>query len=380
MFYYNEKIKKAANNEITLLRVLNSPFILKYEAHYLQESVMNIIMEYAEGGTVEDKIKLFKEEDKKIPEDWILNWIAQATLALYYIHNKNIMHRDIKPQNMFLMKDNRLKLGDFGVSKEMTDKIDTTKTTTGTPCYMAPEVWDNEKYGNQADIWSLGTSFYEAMAFKKPYDNSNWTKLHESIKLSEPEEPLPLDYSQELRDLVMQMMAKRAEDRPTVMNILNSPSIYSRIREWRDKYANLREHIDEQIFKYDRAKKTVSNEGQFKLSNIKDVTKDNIKQISEKQPFVFAAEMIHYIKPKDIKNGWLGKHSNAFTGKDLQSAYRKSSYLEKFEDHFPIVIEGLFTNGLLVPLTDDKKKVKKDNVYTFSFLQEANPVNSVNTI
>lgn len=80
------------------------------------------------------------------------------------------MHRDIKPQNMFLTRDNKLKLGDFGVSKVMND-FDTAKTTIGTPCYMAPEVWGNQKYDNSADIWSLGCSFYEIMTFKKPYDN-----------------------------------------------------------------------------------------------------------------------------------------------------------------------------------------------------------------
>lgn len=76
MFEYDDKVKKAAKNEIWLLRSLESPFILKYHNHFLKGGVMHICMEYAEGGTVEEKIKQFKDNSVHIPEDYIINWIA----------------------------------------------------------------------------------------------------------------------------------------------------------------------------------------------------------------------------------------------------------------------------------------------------------------
>lgn len=87
-----------------------------------------------------------------------------------YMHSKGIMHRDLKPENMFLVNDELLKLGDFGVSKEIDAQINLTKTMCGTPNYMAPEVCKGIKYGYQADMWALGCAFYEIMCFRPPFE------------------------------------------------------------------------------------------------------------------------------------------------------------------------------------------------------------------
>ena len=90
---------------------------------------MYIIMEYCEGGTIDDKIQEYKIAGKKyffillkeksFSNEQVKTWIAQSVLALMLIHSKNILHRDLKLQNIFLTKDETLKLGDFGVSKEL---------------------------------------------------------------------------------------------------------------------------------------------------------------------------------------------------------------------------------------------------------------------
>ena len=87
------------------------------------------------------------------------------------MHSKNILHRDLKTQNLFLTKDNILKIGDFGISKQLGTMSDLAKTACGTPYFMPPEVCKGEPYGEKADIWAIGCILYELTLLKKPFDS-----------------------------------------------------------------------------------------------------------------------------------------------------------------------------------------------------------------
>lgn len=247
MFHYDEQKKKAAKNEITLLRVLDSPFILKYHEHYMKNGNMYILMEYAEGGVINEKIKHYKREGKKVPEHIVENWLTQCILALMYIHSKNVMHRDIKPENMFLTKDQKLKLGDFGVSREVDVNIDLAKTTCGTPYYMPPEVCNGQRYGHEADIWALGCSFYEIMTFKLPFNSDTLAGLFEVIKNQAPAEPLSDFYDINLRNLIYKMMSKNPLDRPSILELLTIDFVEERINLWCSEDQDIKEHIEEHV-------------------------------------------------------------------------------------------------------------------------------------
>lgn len=85
------------------------------------------------------------------------------------MHIKNILHRDIKTQNIFVTKNNILKLGDFGISKQL-EATKFTNTLKGTPYYMAPEVCAGKKYDKKADVWSVGIVLYELITLQRPFD------------------------------------------------------------------------------------------------------------------------------------------------------------------------------------------------------------------
>lgn len=104
-------------------------------------------MEYAPVGTLYDKIVEFKSRGERIDEKLIVYFISQLVLAVMFMHSKNILHRDIKTQNMFLTKENVVKLGDFGIAKALGTNADMTKTLVGTPYFMSPEVCKGEQYG-----------------------------------------------------------------------------------------------------------------------------------------------------------------------------------------------------------------------------------------
>ena len=99
--------------------------------------------------------------------------MAQLVIGIALMHSKNILHRDLKTQNMFLTKDDVIKLGDFGIAKALGTQVDLTKTVCGTPYFMSPEVCRGETYGQKADIWALGCALYELIAFKRPFQHDS---------------------------------------------------------------------------------------------------------------------------------------------------------------------------------------------------------------
>jgi NIMA (never in mitosis gene a)-related kinase len=94
-------------------------------------------------------------------EDDILNFFVQICLALKHIHDRKILHRDIKPDNIFLMASKIIKLGDFGVAKVLSNTLACAETQTGTPYYTSPEICLGKRYNHKTDVWSLGCVLFE---------------------------------------------------------------------------------------------------------------------------------------------------------------------------------------------------------------------------
>lgn len=136
-----------------------------------------------------------------------------------FIHNKNIIHRDLKPENIFLDIENKVKLGDFGISKILENKNDFANTEIGTPFYLSPEICKGEKYNYKTDIWNIGCIVYELINLKRPFSSTAINELINQIIYNEPE-PLSLEYSLELRNLTMQMLNKDAKNRPEIDNLI----------------------------------------------------------------------------------------------------------------------------------------------------------------
>ena len=195
-------------------------------------------MDYADGGDLSMKIK--EQNGKFFPEDKILDWFTQVCLAIKHIHDRRILHRDIKSQNIFLMKNGQVKLGDFGIAKCLNHTIDKAKTYVGTPYYLSPEIINSQPYDFKSDIWSLGVLLYEMCALKMPFDASNLPQLYiKIINCNYP--PLNNIYSDDLKKLVKSMLNETSMKRPNITEILNYPIIKLRIK----KFLNEKEYQDE---------------------------------------------------------------------------------------------------------------------------------------
>ena len=106
-------------------------------------------------------IKKQKERGQPFTEDCLLNWLMQLCMGLAYIHSKNVIHRDMKPQNVFLDKNQTAKIADFGISAALNSSQDLRQTALGTPYYSSPEIFNHLEYGREVDMWSLGCMMYE---------------------------------------------------------------------------------------------------------------------------------------------------------------------------------------------------------------------------
>ena len=195
------------------------------------ENLMYIIMEYADAGDLNIRIRA---QRKPFSEQQILNWFVQLCLAIKHLHDRKCLHRDIKAENIFLTSDNRIKLGDFGISKLLPSTFACAITRIGTPYYLSPEICMNRPYNTASDMWSLGVCLYEMCMLSHPFDASSMEGLLKKI-VRVPHRPVHSYYREELRQLCDELMQKNPSKRPSVAAVLRVPCIHREISKWLTK-------------------------------------------------------------------------------------------------------------------------------------------------
>lgn len=130
-------------------------------------------MEYADSGSLDRLIDERVAANAPFTEDEILDLFTQICLAVKHIHDRKILHRDIKDENIFLHNNNFAKLGDFGISKVLSGTRAKAATLIGTDYCIAPEVLTGKPYNSKCDIWSLGILLYKMAAGELPWPITN---------------------------------------------------------------------------------------------------------------------------------------------------------------------------------------------------------------
>ena len=204
----------------------------------------HIVMEYANDGDLSQKIKL--QKTKPFSEEKILSYFIQICYAVKYIHDKKIIHRDIKAANVFLMKDGQVKLGDFGIARRLSPLKNKATTITGTPYYLSPEIINNEPYDYKSDIWALGVLLYELCTLKLPFESNNIAQLSMKI-IRGTYRPIPCFFSKELRKLLNDLLNVNPKQRPTINQILNYNIIKEKMRTKRGFSEILRNKFSSKI-------------------------------------------------------------------------------------------------------------------------------------
>lgn len=183
-------------------------------------------MEYCAGGDLQTLIN--NRNGVYFPEKIILDWFIQLGLAVIFIHERHIIHRDIKTQNVFLTQNNHIKLGDFGIAKILDNTLDLANTCIGTPYYLSPEMIENKPYNTKSDIWSVGCVLYEMLSLKHAFNASNMKSLILKIVQCSYKSP-PCHYSKGLRDTIKQIFQKDPNKRPSMDTLLSNSYLAKRV-------------------------------------------------------------------------------------------------------------------------------------------------------
>ncbi|XP_064360962.1 serine/threonine-protein kinase Nek5 isoform X3 [Dromaius novaehollandiae] len=215
------KEKEASQKEVILLAKMNHANIVTFYTSLQEKNKLYIVMEYCDGGDLMKRINM--QHGVLFDEDQILNWFVQIALGLKHIHDRKILHRDVKAQNIFLSNNGKVaKLGDFGIARELNNTMELAYTCVGTPYYLSPEICENRPYNNKTDIWSLGCVLYELCALKHPFEGNS---LHQLVlKICRGHfQPVSPNYSYDLRILISQLFKISPRDRPSINSILRKP-------------------------------------------------------------------------------------------------------------------------------------------------------------
>ncbi|NXX84724.1 NEK1 kinase, partial [Urocolius indicus] len=225
----SNKEREESRREVAVLANMKHPNIVLYRESFEENGCLYIVMDYCEGGDLFKKINA--QKGILFSEDQILDWFVQICLALKHIHDRKILHRDIKSQNIFLTKDGTIQLGDFGIARVLNSTAELARTCIGTPYYLSPEICQNKPYNNKSDIWALGCVLYEMCTLKHAFEAGNMKNLVLKI-ISGPFPPISMHYSYDLRNLLSQLFKRNPRNRPSVNSILEKSFIAKRVEKF----------------------------------------------------------------------------------------------------------------------------------------------------
>ncbi|NWS38594.1 NEK1 kinase, partial [Probosciger aterrimus] len=216
----SNKEREESRREVAVLANMKHPNIVLYRESFEENGCLYIVMDYCEGGDLFKKINA--QKGILFSEDQILDWFVQICLALKHIHDRKILHRDIKSQNIFLTKDGTIQLGDFGIARVLNSTAELARTCIGTPYYLSPEICQNKPYNNKSHCFLSCMIQFEA---------GNMKNLVLKI-ISGPFPPVSTHYSYDLRNLLSQLFKRNPRNRPSVNSILEKNFIAKRVEKF----------------------------------------------------------------------------------------------------------------------------------------------------
>jgi len=316
--------------EIFLMNKFDHQNILKLYETIEDDNYIYLILEYCENGDLKNFLNKRPMKEKNVRR-----FMKQIVSGLQYLNNKNVYHRDLKPQNILLTKDYTIKISDFGLAK--TCESDTLlDTICGSPMYMAPEIMKYKKYDTKADLWSLGVIFYQMLTGKTPYTARSHSELMNNIENQEIVFPKCIRVTKEGLDLLLKLLQKKSDERMTWEELfkhtwLNDENIEHLFQttqvnnlynnKCNDIYNNTVNNTvdidnDDEIFSIEIENEDFDNTASFNKTN--EITKNNFNNYLEDTKF-------DPVKISIINNEEDSEDSSLFLSESFD--YNKSEYV-----------------------------------------------------
>lgn len=238
------KQRDLALQEVRLLSQVAHPHIVRFVNFVVVGLKLCLIMSYMAGGDLRSLIVATREAVQRLPEIDIWRWLLQVARALQYLHAERVLHRDVKPANIFLSTERHsVVLGDLGVARVLDNSFGAAALTqVGTPSYLAPEVWLGRPYGRPADLYSMGCTAFELAELRMPFVAENRAILSAQVIKGPPpflSDAASVLYSQSLHVALRLLLDTTPGLRPSAAQFLatfrskDRPSLLTRTKSSR---------------------------------------------------------------------------------------------------------------------------------------------------
>ena len=352
--------KERVQKEVENMKSMSIPTFIEFYDYENDNDTQKIYMEYADQGTLENKIAQMKKEGKDFNTEEIFDYLIDILLALYNLNKNGLIHRDIKSENI-LLKTEKIneknvtiaKLSDLGLGRQI-EGVSGAYTTCGTAYYVCPEIAAGEKkYSYNADIWSLGIVLYELITKNKPwFDPKMSTSEFFQFVVDNKYPPLPENTDPRLKYLVKIMLKKDPERRPYCEDILSLDFMYQKTIEL----------IEKCNWKENKSFKEI-------LEGLKGKVKPCylfMEILSEKDNLLLkdARKIGDLTEGKDYKMGYFSRgYKNTKNGEDLLETINELksqgeiTYKEETPNNF---LSELIKKGILICVSHTIKDIKDE--------------------
>nr|XP_056708808.1 serine/threonine-protein kinase MARK1 isoform X2 [Euleptes europaea] len=298
--------------EVRIMKILNHPNIVKLFEVIETEKTLYLVMEYASGGEVFDYLVAhgrMKEKEARAK-------FRQIVSAVQYCHQKCIVHRDLKAENLLLDGDMNIKIADFGFSNEFTigNKLD---TFCGSPPYAAPELFQGKKYdGPEVDVWSLGVILYTLVSGSLPFDGQNLKELRERVLRGKYR--IPFYMSTDCENLLKKLLVLNPIKRGSLEQIM------------KDRWMNVG-HEEEELKPYIEPEPDFNDTKRIDIMVTMGFARDEIHDslVNQKYDEVMATYLLLGRKPPEFEG------SESLSSSNLSQRSRPSSDLNNSSTHSP---------------------------------------------
>lgn len=212
----NHQLKYAVG-ECRILRQLSSPFVVKMFDAFQTPNSLYMVLEYCSG----KDLSVLLEQRRQFSSDEARFYVGEIILALEYLHERNIMYRDLKPENVLLDSFGHVKLADFGLAKENVISSRQATSFCGSPAYLSPETLDKQGAGKPADIYGLGALLFELLTGMPPFYDDDLKVLYENIRRGTLD--FPRSVNNTARELIKALLSRSPAQRPRLSDVKAHP-------------------------------------------------------------------------------------------------------------------------------------------------------------